>query len=61
MSHTAVINHPNFGLYVWGAAVFNWIIAAISNNDAFLQGIAALVTAAAGVVSIYFAIRNRKR
>jgi len=61
MSHTQIINHHNFGAYVWGAAVINWFIAAVSNNDNFLQGMAAIVTAIAGVISIYFAIRNRKK
>lgn len=61
MNNANLINHHNLGGYIWGAAVVNWFVALVANNGPFLQGMAAIVTAIAGLVSIYFAIRNRKR
>lgn len=60
MNHP-VINHHNFGAYVAGVAVVNWIVSLIVSNGPLLSGIASIATAVAAAVSIVFAIRNRKR
>jgi len=61
MSHSPILNHHDLGAYIAGAAVVNYIVSLISHQEAFLQGVASIATAVAAVVSIYFAIRNRKR
>jgi len=60
MQHN-VLNHHDLGAYIAGAAVANWIVSLISHQEAFLQGCASIATGLAAIVSIYFAIRNRKR
>ena len=39
----------------------NWLVNSIANQDAFLHGVASIATATAACVSVYFAIRNRKK
>jgi hypothetical protein len=61
MNHHNIINHQDLHIYFAGAAVVNWLVNSIANQDAFLHGVASIATATAACVSVYFAIRNRKK
>jgi hypothetical protein len=60
MQHN-ILNHHDLGLYFAGAAVINYLINLIATEDVFLHGLASIITSVAAAISIYFAIRNRKK
>jgi hypothetical protein len=58
-------SHNLFADNFWGAyfavgAAVNLIIADIAQHDAFLHGMASILTGIAAVVSIYLALTRRK-
>ena len=59
--HHSLLNHHDLGAYIAGVAVVNWLVMTIAHQEAFLQGCASIATGIAALVSVYFAVRNRKR
>lgn len=41
------------------AVAMSWVMSAVTQNDAFLHGLASLMTAVAAIVSIYFAFKRK--
>lgn len=60
MNHP-IVNHHDFGLWTFVVTIPLLAISWIAANTPLLQGIASIVTALAGGISIYFAFRNRKK
>jgi hypothetical protein len=60
-SSNNIIQHPDLGAAFAGVALINYFVTLISTQEAFLQGLASLATIAAACVSVFFAIRNRKK
>jgi hypothetical protein len=53
-------NNQTVGAGFAVGALFNLIIADIAEHDAFLHGIASILTGLAAIVSIYLAIKRKK-
>jgi hypothetical protein len=61
MNNNNILSHGSVAPTFAGAAGINFIISLLATQQAVFQSLAAIATVVAACVSIYFAIRNRKK